>query len=279
MSGTITERIERYILDGSDEDLKRLLRIAELNAEMARAAFGFVGAGDGWRALDCGCGPLGALPVMAEMVGSNGEVVGIDFTVSTVERAREVAQQLGLRNVEVIQADINEVDTVSLGGPFDLAYTRCFLMHQADPAECLTAIAALVRPGGWIIAQEPLPDPPPHAHPPSEALGSYWTLMHEVMERSGLAREAVPSLPGCARSAGLEVVRTMGWFNLIDPEVGFPVHTATLAAFRERAVTSGVASTSEVDGLIGELGLAATSGAHEWVSSPLFLEVTRQKPT
>src|SRR3974390_1460516 len=108
MSGTITERIGRYILDGSDEDLKRLLRIAELNAEMARAAFGFVGAGDGWRALDCGCGPLGALPVMAEMVGSNGEVVGIDFTVSTVERAREVAQQLGLRNVEVIQADINE---------------------------------------------------------------------------------------------------------------------------------------------------------------------------
>jgi SAM-dependent methyltransferase len=213
------------------------------------------------------------------MVVSHGEVVGIDFTVGTVERAREVVQQLGLPNVEVIQADINELDAVSLGGPFDLAYTRCFLMHQANPADCLATIAALVRPGGWVIAQEPLPNPPPHAHPRSGALESYWTLMHEAMERAGLSREAVPSLPGCARLAGLEVVRTKGWFNVIDPEVGFPVHAATLAAFRERALASGIASTSEVDGLIGELHLAATSGAHEWVTSPFFLELSLQKPT
>lgn len=279
MSGTITERIERYILDGSDEDLKRLLRIAELNAEMARAAFSYVGVGEGWRTIDCGCGPLGVLPILAEMVGSNGKVVGIDFTIGTVERAREVVEQLGLPNVEVIQADIHEVDTVSLGGPFDLAYTRCFLMHQADPAECLIAIAALIRPGGWIIAQEPLASPPPHAHPASEALGSYWALMHEVMERSGLSRGAVASLSSCARTAGLEVVRTKGAFNVIDPEVGFPVHAATLAAFRDRALTSGIASTSELDSLISELQLAATSGDYEWVSSPHFLELTLQKLT
>jgi SAM-dependent methyltransferase len=278
MPRTITERIERYILDGSDEDLKRLLQIAELNADRARAAFMDVGIAEGWRAIDCGCGPLGALAVLAELVGPRGRVIGVDFTTGTVERAREVVHQLGLPNVDVIQADIHQVDAVSLGGLFDVAYTRCFLMHQADPVECLAAIAALIRPGGWIVAQEPLASPRPHAHPALAALGNYWGLMYDVMERSGLSREAVPSLPSCARSAGLEVLRTKGSFNITDPEVGFGVHAASLAAFRDRALASGIASTSEVDGLIAELRLAASSGDYEWVSSPYFLELTLQKP-
>jgi hypothetical protein len=44
-------------------------------------------------------------------------------------------------------------------------YTRCFLMHQADPAVTLVAIARLVRRGGWIVAQEPLRYPTPISHP------------------------------------------------------------------------------------------------------------------
>jgi hypothetical protein len=39
MAEAVTERVRRYILDGTDEDLRRLLGIAEISAEMARAAF------------------------------------------------------------------------------------------------------------------------------------------------------------------------------------------------------------------------------------------------
>ena len=31
-----------------------------------------------WSAIDCGCGPLGGLAVLAELVGSAGRVVGVD---------------------------------------------------------------------------------------------------------------------------------------------------------------------------------------------------------
>jgi SAM-dependent methyltransferase len=41
-----------------------------------------------------------------------------------------------------------------VGGPFDLAYTRLFLMHQPDPVRTLRQIAGLLRPGGWLVAQE-----------------------------------------------------------------------------------------------------------------------------
>ena len=66
------DRVDRYILDGGDEDLRRLLRISQSLAEAASRAFRRVGAREGWRALDCGCGPIGALPSLAEAVGRSG---------------------------------------------------------------------------------------------------------------------------------------------------------------------------------------------------------------
>jgi ubiquinone/menaquinone biosynthesis C-methylase UbiE len=88
MAEAVKERVRRYILDGTDQDLRRLLSIAELSAEKARSAFGRLGARQGWNAIDCGCGPIGGLAVMAEMVGPAGRVVGIDFNPAAVQRAR-----------------------------------------------------------------------------------------------------------------------------------------------------------------------------------------------
>ena len=133
MAEEVTERVNRYILDGSDQDLRRLLRGAELVAEPARAAFRRAGVQQGWNVIDCGCGPLGGLAVLAEMVGPAGRVVGVDLSPATVQRARAVVSALELGNVEVIAGGLHDLDSAALGGPFDLAFTRLFLMHQPDP--------------------------------------------------------------------------------------------------------------------------------------------------
>jgi hypothetical protein len=52
---------QRYILDGNDDDLRRLLAIADESTEMARSAFRRVDIQLGWRAIDCGCGPTHAV--------------------------------------------------------------------------------------------------------------------------------------------------------------------------------------------------------------------------
>src|SRR5271167_1320849 len=106
MTEAIAERVSRYILDGSDDDLRRLLSIAQVLEGMARRAFQRVGIQEGWSAIECGCGPIGALAVIAELVGSNGRVVGVDFGEPAVERARAVATALALENVQVIAADV-----------------------------------------------------------------------------------------------------------------------------------------------------------------------------
>jgi hypothetical protein len=61
MAEAVAERVRRYILDGSDEDLRRLLGIAEISAEMARAAFGRLGVQQGWTAIDWGADPSAGL--------------------------------------------------------------------------------------------------------------------------------------------------------------------------------------------------------------------------
>jgi hypothetical protein len=54
MTETIGRRVQRYLLDGSDEDLKRLLAISELMAEPTCAALRRSGIGAGWKVIECG---------------------------------------------------------------------------------------------------------------------------------------------------------------------------------------------------------------------------------
>ena len=51
MAEAVAERVKRYVFDGTDQDLRRLLRISELSAEMARAAFRRAGLQEGWSAI------------------------------------------------------------------------------------------------------------------------------------------------------------------------------------------------------------------------------------
>jgi SAM-dependent methyltransferase len=278
MADAIAERVRRYILDGSDEDLRRLLGVAESTREMARSAFRRVGMQEGWHVIDCGCGPIGGLAVMAELVGPAGRVVGVDFSEAAIQRARSVVAALQLGNVEVFAGDIHELDVAAVGGPFDLAYSRLFLMHQPDPVRALSEITSLLRPGGWIVAQEALRTPPPRSNPQLDALGAYWDLTYQVLERAGgVPHGAVDGLAGSARAAGLDVVAVNGSFGIVDPELGFDLHAATLLAARERAVASGIASAQQIDDLVGDLR-AAKGGSYEWVSMPFFLDLMLRKP-
>ena len=196
MTEEVSERVSRYILDGSDQDLRRLLRSAELGAENARTAFRRVGVQPGWNVIDCGCGPIGGLAVLAEMVGPAGRVVGVDVSPAAVQRARAVVTALELGNVEVVAGDLHDLDAAALGGPFDLAYTRLFMMYQADPVRTLRRIADLLRPGGWLVVHEALESMPPRSHPHLEVLTGAWDLFFEVLHRNGVPDEVVEDLPG-----------------------------------------------------------------------------------
>ena len=47
-------------------------------------------------------------------------------------------------------------EDLRLPEPVDLAFCRFLLLHVVDPAVVLARMAAAVRPGGWVVAQEPI---------------------------------------------------------------------------------------------------------------------------
>jgi ubiquinone/menaquinone biosynthesis C-methylase UbiE len=113
------------------------------------------------------------LPLLAEMVGPDGVVVGLDVSPVALEAARKGLATLGLASVDLVEADINSTDSTALApwAPFDLAVCRLLLVHQRDPVATLRALTRFVRPGGRIIAMEPLRDPGfPRFDPPVVAM-------------------------------------------------------------------------------------------------------------
>jgi SAM-dependent methyltransferase len=278
MSDVTTERLERYVLDGGNDDLRRLLTIAQVTEPAARAACERIGVTDGWSAIDCGCGPLGALSVLARVVGPNGSVVGVDFNEASIHTAGAAIAALGLRNVELVLGDVDaDVIGRTAGRRFDLAFTRCFLMHQPDPVHTLGRIAAMLRPGGWIVVQEPLRFPPPRSSPRCEALSAYWELLHDAIESTGVPHNSVDRLPAFAQAAGLEVAAQNGFFIPAAAPLAFDLHAGTLAAAKSRAIGSGVASKTRIDELIGELRAAARAG-YDWATTPFYCDLTLHKP-
>jgi SAM-dependent methyltransferase len=271
-----TDPVARYVLDGSDADLRRLLTISQATADITRLALRTAPVAAGWHALECGCGPLGTLAILAELVGPSGRVVGVDANPDAVARARGVLAELKLDGVEVLEGDVNDAD-LRLPGPFDLAVTRCFLMHQADLEQTLRRIAAHLRPGGWLVAMEPIAAPAPFAAPDVPALTAAWQLIEQAIERSGGAAAGITGLPAAAARAGFEIHQLGGLFQPIAAALGLGLHAATTQAARERIVASGVASAAEVDDVVAALQSAPTDSM-SFVTSPLYLTLTLRRP-
>ena len=101
----------------------------------------------GERALDLGCGFGDTTRRIAELVGPEGEVVGLDVAEPFVEQARREAD--GLANVSFACADVQVAD---LGGPYDFAFSRMGLMFFANPVQALRNVRASLAPDGRLCA-------------------------------------------------------------------------------------------------------------------------------
>jgi SAM-dependent methyltransferase len=66
--------------------------------------------------------------------------------------ARAAAEAAQAQVIALTQAG----EDLTLPEKVDLAYCRFVLLHVRDPLAVLVRMRAAVRPGGWIVAQEPI---------------------------------------------------------------------------------------------------------------------------
>jgi SAM-dependent methyltransferase len=99
----------------------------------------------GDRVLDIGCGFGDTTRRLAELVGAEGEAVGVDVSAPFVELAREEAAEAGLANVSYRLGDVQIAD---LDGPYDHVFSRMGVMFFANPVQALRNVRGAMRPGG-----------------------------------------------------------------------------------------------------------------------------------
>jgi SAM-dependent methyltransferase len=98
--------------------------------------------------LDVGCGS-GQTTRDAARFAAAGNVVGVDKSVSMIERARRLTGTAGLHNVSFLHADAETHHFPSES--FDIAISRFGTMFFADPTSAFANIARALRPGGRLI--------------------------------------------------------------------------------------------------------------------------------
>jgi SAM-dependent methyltransferase len=98
----------------------------------------------GDRVLDIGCGFGDTTRRLAELVGADGEAVGVDVSEPFVELATAEAGEAGLANVTYRVGDVQIAD---LGGPFDYVFSRMGVMFFANPVQALRNVRGAMRPG------------------------------------------------------------------------------------------------------------------------------------
>ena len=140
-----------YALGHSKEELKRLSRQAQAFDPFTRHLLIQAGINAGMRVLDLGCGSGDVAFLAADLVGSSGQVVGVDRASAAIEWARARAQMRQISNVEFAVGDPTISEVV---GTFDAIIGRLVLMYYPDPVAALRDLSRYLKPGGLMIFQE-----------------------------------------------------------------------------------------------------------------------------
>jgi SAM-dependent methyltransferase len=112
-----------------------------------------LGLREGWRCVDVGAGGGDVTVALARIVGRDGRVYAVDNDPAA--RDAVAAAAAAAAQAQVIAVTQTGED-LTLPEPVDLSYCRFVLLHVHDPVTVLKRMGAAVRPGGWVVAQEPI---------------------------------------------------------------------------------------------------------------------------
>ncbi len=101
----------------------------------------------GEHVLDIGCGFGDTTQQIAELVGPDGSVLGVDAAPRFIDWAGDDAAKAGVDNVRFAVAD---VEAHSFDERFDMAFSRMGTMFFANPVAALRNVREALVPGGRL---------------------------------------------------------------------------------------------------------------------------------
>ncbi len=142
---------ERYALATGEEAAYRLKILHNLYGPGSRRVLLNAGLRPGMHVADLGCGVGMVTAMLTELVGPQGQVVGVDASSAQLGQARERCQGWGA-SVRFVEA--SATDTGLPRASFDLVYSRFLLIHLPHPEQALAEMRALLKPGGILVCED-----------------------------------------------------------------------------------------------------------------------------
>jgi len=159
------ESNDTYALGRSDAETRRLIFQHQIYAPATRRFFEAAGIGRGMKVLDLGSGAGDVALLVADLVGPEGSVVGVDMNEGILATARARADVLGRKQVTFVAGNLEDI---GLDTDFDAVVGRWVLMYLRDPAATVRRVASHLKVGGIVAFHENDFSYPPTVFPPSE---------------------------------------------------------------------------------------------------------------
>lgn len=154
----------------------------------------------GCRVLDLGCGSGRDVYALAQLVGPEGEVVGVDMTDEQLAIACEYqdyhASKFGYHNVRFLKGYIEKLDELELEPEsFDVIVSNCVINLSPEKSAVMQGVQKLLKPGGEFYFSDVYADrrvPDAVRNDPvlyGECLGGalYWNDFERLAHFSGFA--------------------------------------------------------------------------------------------
>ena len=182
-----------------------------------------LGLSRGDSVVDIACGTGLNFPLIEEVIGPDGRIVGVDLTDAMLARARDRIQANGWSNISLVQADAADFD---FPAEVDAILSTYALTQVPGCAEVIAHGAAALSGGGrWVVLDLKVPDNAPGwlVQPGAAILRKFASIDEWIMRRPW---EAI-------RAAMQEELADLSWTELF-------FGTAFLAAGSRGPGTFGV---------------------------------------
>ena len=232
-----SQRVEK------DRLLRQAAELAAANAALVDRASLPLGAA----AIDLGCGPWGIVDLLADRVGSQGRIVGLDADPSLVAMARELVADQAVANVEILLGDARHTGLDS--GSFDMVHARTLLINVPEPEQVVHEMVRLAKPGGWVLSFEPDCEPS-ICYPPDSAYQRLLEIFPQMFTRNGADWRIGRRVAELYRRAGLVDVQVEVRSDIYPKgHTRRTIRVDLIRSVRQYVVELGLAREHELDQL------------------------------
>ena len=196
------------------------------------------------RVLDFGCGTGAVSFLLAKVVGSNGEVIGVDRNGRVLEIAKKHAIDHAISNVHFLTMDV--ADPLPDVGLFDAVVGRRILMYLPDPNDALKKLSTILNKNGIMAFQEidatasslSITQLPLH----QKVNGWIW----QTLQKEGANTNMGFTLPSLLQKNGFSIEGITAEANIQGQKAHAPLATI-VQAMSNRIVEYNVASMEEIN--------------------------------